>query len=51
MVTLHGLYRTVEAAEADQGWASSRRERGAVVAWAVGADASWNAGMSLRAAR
>lgn len=44
VMTLHGLYQTVAAAEADQGWASIAEERGAVVAWGVGADSSWNAG-------
>ncbi len=45
VVVLHGLNQTVTAAEADQGWASISEERGVVIAWAVGAEASWNAGV------
>ncbi|MCW2666548.1 MAG: hypothetical protein JWN57_1510 [Frankiales bacterium] len=45
VVTLHGLYQTVTAAEADQDWTSLAEKRGAMVAWAVGPDASWNAGV------
>lgn len=44
LVSLHGLFQTLETAERDQRWGVLVRREGVVLAYGAGTDASWNAG-------
>lgn len=44
LVALHGLYQTPATTEADQHWGALVRREGAVLAYGMGWQSSWNAG-------
>lgn len=44
LVALHGLYQSAQVAERDMRWGALARREGAVLAYGMGAGASWNAG-------
>ena len=44
LVAMHGLYQSAQVAERDMRWGALARREGAVLAYGMGASASWNAG-------
>ena len=44
LLAMHGLYQSATVAERDMRWGALARREGAVLAYGMGADSSWNAG-------